>query len=149
MSALLDESRKEVLEAVDFVGNVDKAIERGDKLRTELITKMMDMVRKVDLDPNTSKPHQIEAVSGLFVKANDLIKSDEDVKMKRLQLELKRQAEDTNRMVSDSVVSMFKNMGNEFLEQNKESVNKLEQVLESDSIQVLDGELKLEPDDYS
>ena len=79
-------------------------------IRREMISQLRKQVSKVEINPEYDKPMLIQSKLMVLKTLDDIIKSDEDMNIKRLRLKLQRKNDESNGMVGAAVVSLLKEL---------------------------------------
>lgn len=79
-------------------------------IRKEMISQLRKQISKVEINPEYDKPMLIQSKLMVLKTLDDIIKSDEDMNIKRLRLKLQRKNDESNGMVGAAVVSLLKEL---------------------------------------
>ena len=100
-------SKNEIDQAFDVF---EEQYRENRTIRKEMIKKLREIVAKVDIDPAYEKSTVLLAKMDIFKTLDGVIKSDEDMNIKRLRLKLQRKNDESNGMVGAAVVSLLKEL---------------------------------------
>jgi hypothetical protein len=79
-------------------------------IRREMISQLRKQISRVEINPDVDKPMLIQSKLMVLKTLDDIIKSDEDMNIKRLRLKLQRKNDESNGMVGAAVVSLLKEL---------------------------------------
>ena len=100
-------SKNEIDQAFD---TFEEQYRENKDIRREMISQLRKQVSKVEINPEYDKPMLIQSKLMVLKTLDDIIKSDEDMNIKRLRLKLQRKNDESNGMVGAAVVSLLKEL---------------------------------------
>ena len=103
----MSEKQKTALDAA--FEEVESVFSENRVIRREMINQLRKQVTKMEIS-EYDKPMMIQAKLMIGKTLDDLLKSDEDVSVKKLKMKLARKDSETNGMVGQTIVNLLKNI---------------------------------------
>lgn len=88
---------------------VESVFSENRVIRREMINQLRKQVTKMEIS-EYDKPMMIQAKLMIGKTLDDLLKSDEDVSVKKLKMKLARNDSETNGMVGQTIVNLLRNI---------------------------------------